>query len=385
MTKEERVLRAIRGEELDYLPSQITFADNSKYPAIAAKLGLPEGVSVDDYLENHIHISLTMHDMPLFLRNDIALMRELERKGYTGVDEEGGVVYDSWGLGIKIGEDGFFCCYSPLKGDKAQNDRARPFLPASFNRDILDMDLEDAVEAYQTPDPDKAENFDGMRADLEKYGGDLLVMPSGYLGIYERCYSLMGFESFMMECALRPELVGRLMDKITDYKVEVAKRKVAMGVKVAHHGDDLGVQTGGFFRLEMFRELIKPRIARLFSVYKEAGIPIMMHSCGNITSYIPDLLEIGLDALEPVQPCMDLEHLKAEFGDRLTLWGGIDTQQLLPFGTPEEVAAEAARVIRILCKGGRHIIAPSQEIMADVPIENIVALLNTIKKERYCM
>jgi uroporphyrinogen decarboxylase len=109
----------------------------------------------------------------------------------------------------------------------------------------------------------------------------------------------------------------------------------------------------------------------------------MMHSCGNITDYIPDLIEIGLDALEPVQPCMNLEYLKAEFGDRLTLWGGIDTQQLLPFGTPEEVAAEAARVIRILGKGGRHIIAPSQEIMADVPIENIVALLNTIKKERY--
>jgi uroporphyrinogen decarboxylase len=109
---------------------------------------------------------------------------------------------------------------------------------------------------------------------------------------------------------------------------------------------------------------------------------MIMHSCGDITPFIPDLLEIGLDMLEPVQPCMDLDALKRNFGDRLSFWGGIDTQHLLPYGTPEEVRAESRRVIRTLGKGGRYMIAPSQEIMADVPLANIIALLQTIAEER---
>jgi uroporphyrinogen decarboxylase len=107
-----------------------------------------------------------------------------------------------------------------------------------------------------------------------------------------------------------------------------------------------------------------------------------MHSCGDVTSFLPDLIEIGLDMIEPVQPCMGLERIKQLFGDQLSFWGGIDTQEILPHGTPAEVAAETKRVISILGKGGRYIIAPSQEVMVDVPAANIAAMLATIKAER---
>jgi uroporphyrinogen decarboxylase len=107
-----------------------------------------------------------------------------------------------------------------------------------------------------------------------------------------------------------------------------------------------------------------------------------MHSCGCITKFLPELIEAGLDVLEPVQPCMDLPFIKKEYGKHLTFWGGIDTQRLLPFGSPEDVRREVGETIRLMGKGGGHIIAPSQEVMKDVPLANIVAMLETILAER---
>lgn len=107
-----------------------------------------------------------------------------------------------------------------------------------------------------------------------------------------------------------------------------------------------------------------------------------MHSCGDITEFLPDLIDVGLDVLEPVQPCMNLDLLKKEYGKDLVFFGGIDTQELLPYGSPEDVKEMAVETIRTLGKGGGYIIAPSQEIMNDVPLENIVALVETILDER---
>ena len=132
----------------------------------------------------------------------------------------------------------------------------------------------------------------------------------------------------------------------------------------------------------MFQKILKPRIARLRKVYKDAGLAVMFHSCGNVTEFIPDLIEIGLDVLEPVQPVMDLSYIKKEFGRDITFWGGIDTQKILPYGTPEEVRKLASDAIRILGKGGGYIIATAQEVMKDVPIENVKALVETIISER---
>jgi uroporphyrinogen decarboxylase len=151
---------------------------------------------------------------------------------------------------------------------------------------------------------------------------------------------------------------------------------------VAHHGDDLGVQTGTLFSKAMFREFILPRLKRCWQVFNDANVPIIMHSCGCITDFIPDLIDIGLRVLEPIQPCMDLRYLKKEFGKDLVFWGGIETQKTLPFGTPAQVKDMARDAIRILGKGGGLIIAPSQEVMNDVPLENVKALVETIVEER---
>jgi len=186
------------------------------------------------------------------------------------------------------------------------------------------------------------------------------------------------FETVVSE----PKLAEELLEKITDYKIGVAKNFIKMKLDTGHVGDDLGTQNGPFVPPKVFQELLLPQYKRLFKVYKDAGWLMSMHSCGCITKFLPDLIEAGLNVLEPVQPCMDLPYIKKNYGKDLTFWGGIDTQQLLPFGTPADVRREAGATIRLLGKGGGHIIAPSQEVMKDVPLANIVALLETITAER---
>jgi len=379
MTKEERVLRVINHQDVDYLPSQITFADRTRDKEIGEALGIDPG-ELDGYLENHVHIALSAHDKALFYRNDHDTMAELKAAGFAGADWDNRMVYDAWGMGIKVGSDGFFACFHPLS--KTATPEVAEHMPPDVNREVLFQDIEEAVAGYNAPDLTREGLFDDMIKDLEELSGDFLVMPSGYFGIYERGYGLMSFQQFMTNMALKPKVVHELLDKITDYRVAYARKVVEMGFKVAHHGDDLGTQTGTLFSMEMFHEFVLPRLKRAWQPYNDAGIPIILHSCGCLTEFIPDMLEIGLRVLEPVQPCMDLAYLKREFGKDLVFWGGIETQNLLPFGTPDQVKAMARATIRTLGAGGGHIIGPSQEVMNDVPIENVKALVETIVEER---
>ena len=380
LTKEERVLRVINGKDVDYLPSQITFSDRTRDKAISEALGLSGPEALEEYLENHICITLCYHDKPLFFRNDREEMARLKELGFCGPHWDAKRVYDAWGMGIEVGSDGFNACFHPLQ--KQAGPEIAQFMPPDVNTEVLYQDIEDAVANYNAPDIARDRIFEEMRRDLKEQSGDFLVMPSGYFGTYERAYALMGFQEFMLNLTLKPNVVHRLMEKITEYKVAYAEKVVEMGFKVAHHGDDLGTQCGTFFDRGMFREFVLPYLKEAWQPYNDAGLPIIMHSCGCLTDFIPDLLEIGLRVLEPVQPCMDLAYLKREYGKDLVFWRGIATQKELPFGTPEEVKQMARDTIRLLGKGGGHIIGPSQEVMNDVPIENVKALVETIVEER---
>lgn len=384
MTKEERILKVIHRDTrgLDYLPSQISFADRTKMEELSKKMGFSTIKELDDYLENHLYLTWSYDDAPLFFRNSADIMKDYEKKGYCGVDLERGIVYDRWGIGIAMNTFGFVSVFHPLMRGQ-NNKKTAQYMPSDFNRKVLfAKDDEEAIGAYQPPDPNKEDNTLEMENALKTLSGDHLVFTSGYVGIYERAFHLLGFEKFMILLVENPKLLGKFLDKITGYKVKMAKKTVEMGFKVGHTGDDLGTQQAPLFSLKMFRATLKPRMQRLWNVWKNAGIPLIFHSCGNIIEFIPDLIEMGLDVLEPVQPCMDLKYLKREFGKDLVFWGGIDTQYLLPYETPGGVKKMAADTIRILGEGGGYIIAPAQEIMPDVPIENVKALVETINIER---
>lgn len=382
MSREERVLKILKREPVDYLPSQITFADRTRDKAIHKALRLPEDQTLDDYLENHLGISLTKADHPLFFRNDIEMMRELEGQGYCKIDVENNVVYDSWGMGIQIGSDGFFACFHPLR-DKSTQEFVEKWMPPRIHEAMLSDTLEERVKKWTPPDPNQEFNYDWMKRDLESNkNGDTFWFASGYFGLYERAYGMVGIPEFLENTILNPGMIAELLEKITDYKIGIAENVAKLGFKAGHMGDDLGTQVGPFFSMDTFQDLLLPNYKRLWQVYKDAGMYVFLHSCGHVTEFLPELIDIGLDLLEPVQPCMDLKFLKKEFGKDLVFWGGIDTQELLPYASPAEVKKMAAETIRTLGAGGGHVIAPAQEVMKDVPLENVAALVETIISER---
>jgi len=381
VTKKERMVKLLNKETVDFLPSGIEFSDPMRFPAIHKGLGLSDDVTLDDYLENHLGLAVTKQEKPLFYRNDIEMMKQFEADGFCKVDVENGVVYDSWGMGIKIGEDGFFACFHPLQ-NKLEKSFVEKWMPERIHKACRADTLKERIKYYTLPDPLTEGNFDEVVEAKEELDDELYIVPSGYFGLYERAYGLTSIPTLFENFLLEPAMVGDLLDKITEYRIEVAKKYVEIGFPCGHIGDDLGTQVGPFFSPVIFHELIAPRYKQIFKIFKDADMPMAMHSCGAITEFLPELIDLGLDMLNPVQPCMDQKYLKKEFGKDLIFWGGIDTQHVLPHGTVEEVKACTVDVMETLGAGGGLVVAPSQEIMNDVPLENIVAMLETIVENR---
>ncbi|VBB05225.1 uroporphyrinogen decarboxylase (uro-d) [Lucifera butyrica] len=364
MNREQLTLDVIRRKNTNYLPSQIEFTNLRKKMEIGEYLGLKTEAEVDSYLGNHIKWTTHLDDVPTKELYNQEKMVEAEREGRVTIHRDKGTVVDGWGMEFELTATTYFNMAHPLKEVSE-----KPELLANFKAPPLPVEIRDVL-------------FRSAEADLKKYSGDFLVYLSGYNGIWEKGYNLVGIEDFMCYLAAEPEIACRIMDVVCDYKVEMARECGKRGFKIGHFGDDLGTQISTLISEDMFVKYFKPRYAKVFAAFKEAGIPVQMHSCGRITPFIPHLIEIGLDVLEPVQTCMDIRFLKREYGNDLIFYGGVDTQELLAFKTPQEVYDETMRTIEILGKNGGYICGPSQEIMNNVPVENTIALAKAIRKSR---
>jgi hypothetical protein len=165
-----------------------------------------------------------------------------------------------------------------------------------------------------------------------------------------------------------------------------AKKLVEMGVDMIWVGDDIGAQNSMLISPKHWRRFLKPRMANFIAELKAINpqVKVAYHSDGNIFPIIPELIEIGLDVLNPVQPaCMDPARLKQEFGDRLCFWGSIDEQHTLPFGTPEDVMAEVTNRLRTIGRGGGLILGPTHHVQLDTPMENFWAMIHSITNTPY--
>lgn len=362
LNKAQLTYNVITRKNQTYLPSVVNFANLAKKMECAHFVGINTEDEFDRYLGNHIKFTVQLDDVASHDKDDKEKLDKALASGRTKFDEEKGILTNPWGLQFNISATSYFNLFHPLAGIEED--------PGIF-------------DAYKAPDTDNLDLLFGIAMeDLEKYGEEYLMYLSGYNGIWEKSYDLVDIQEFSMMMYTEPETAARLFDIVTDYKVEIAKGSIARGFKVGHHGDDLGTQTSTIFSEEMFLDLLLPRIRRIFKVYNDAGVPVQMHSCGNITPFIPHLIDAGLNILEPVQPCMDLAFLKREYGKDLIFYGGVDTQELLAFKSPEEVREGTLRTIEILGKDGGYICAPAQEIMNNVPAENVAALVGAIKEAR---
>jgi uroporphyrinogen decarboxylase len=207
-------------------------------------------------------------------------------------------------------------------------------------------------------------------------------------GIMEMAAWTRGFENYFSDFAINPEMLGYLMDTVLDLKMaywEKALSEVGEYVDVVQEADDFAGQFRMLISPEMYRKIAKPRHKKLFNfLHKHSNAKIFFHSCGAIRPVIPDLIEIGVDILNPVQVSavgMDSAELKREFGNEITFWGGgVDTQRILGDGTPQEVRDDVKRRIEDLAPGGGFVFATVHNIQPDVPPENIMAMWETLEE-----
>ncbi len=215
------------------------------------------------------------------------------------------------------------------------------------------------------------------RAIIGLFGGNLLEIGQ----------FLFRNDEFFVLLANEAERAADFLDKLTDHHLRNLERFLGLVgpyIDVVLFGDDLGMQTGPQISPRMYRRLFKPRHARLWKRAKElADVKVMLHSCGGLRELLPDLIDAGLDAINPVQiTCQGMEAagLKRDFGHDITFWGGgCDTRDILPHGTPEQVKAHVREQVRILSPGGGFVFQQVHNIMADVPPENIVAMFEAVQ------
>ncbi len=247
------------------------------------------------------------------------------------------------------------------------------------------------IENYTWPDPDHYD-YSVIPRTCEKYGDYAILNVGNRLNrtsVLKAAMYLRGMQQLMIDMALDPPLVDALLDKITSYYLAHNERIFKAGeglIDIFMMGDDFGTQKGLLISAEMFRRYFAPRLKEFATQAKSYGMKVMLHSCGGVRELIPDIIDIGVDILNPVQTNakgMIPEELKAEFGDKLCFHGGIDIQHTLPFGTVADVEREVKDRIRVLGKDGGYILVSTHNIQTDTPIENIMKMYQVAADFRF--
>jgi len=238
---------------------------------------------------------------------------------------------------------------------------------------------ERSLQGYTFPDPRDPRRFAELPAFIAAHPTRFRFVNIGF-SLFERAWSLRGMAELLVDMMEAPEWVDELFDAILAYNLELLDELLRYDIHGVLFGDDWGQQQGLLFSPALWRRFIKPRLAQMIAAVRRAGKVAMVHSCGKVQSLFPELIEIGLQVFNPFQPdVMDVYALKRQYEDRLTFYGGMSVQSLLPRGTPRQIRDEARRLMDEVGRGGGFIIAPSHHIPADVPVENMVAFIEAVR------
>ncbi len=378
----QRVLDAINHREPDRVPFDFgssieTGIVTSAYDRFIEVMGLEE--EPDDTLYNFFVDASGFKQVPENILRHLRVDTRgaeilLPSRPELSIEMEGTtmVARDEWGIKWAKPESSVYMdpVDSPLKGD---------------------LTIE-RINAFPWPDPDDEGRYAGLREEAKRLRETgCAVMLSLYgLGIFGMVRLLCGMESTFMDMVVKPSVIGRVFDKVLEFQMRCWENMLeAVGdcVDICFHGDDLGMQQGPIISPRMYRDIVKPIHAELFGHVKRAAktdVKTVYHSCGSVRKLIPDFIEIGVDALNPIQVSargMDTKELKNEFGDDLCFWGGgIDNQRVLPLGSVSEVKDEVERRIDDLAPGGGFVFGTVHTIQADVPPENIRAMWEALQE-----
>ena len=393
MNHRERVLTALHHKEPDRVPIDLGGNLNSgimavTYRGLRERLGLePRVTCVTDTMQQLAVVEKDVRDVlgvdtygiycephewrPGNLTDGSPAM--LPAKWNPQVQEDGSqVVFDPAGNAtMKMPHSGFY--FDPVHSPVAAATRISDldeYEDWIKNHDACPFYLDKSYEEL-------AQKAKGLRENTDYFIGAFFGAHIFFGGL-----DLRGVENFMIDLAVDPRFAGALMDRLVDGHMERFEhfaRTLGKYVDVIEVDDDLGMQDRPWISLEMYRKMIKPRQKRMFEFIKSnCDAYLLFHSDGSIYQFIPDLIEVGVDILNPVQfsaKDMDTRRLKREFGRELTFWGGgCDTQRVLPFGTPCEVREEVKRRIDDLAPGGGFVFTQVHNIQAGSPVENVVAM-----------
>jgi uroporphyrinogen decarboxylase len=347
MNSRERILAAINHQPVDRVPTDI-WATPEVMDKLRARFGSDEDVRQALHIDGIADIRPAYIGPPLTTCPDDA-----------GIDFK--VFYGVWGAGLQWMEHGTGRYLEQLN---------YPLANAMTSADL---------DAFRWPSADWFD-YAGFKAVAERHHAKQAVM-CGYMAPVYIHNILRGIEQSLMDPLAEPELTHELLRRACDFEYERHRRtfEAAPGlIDIAQVTDDLGNQNGPMFSLELYREFYKPHHQRFIKLCREFGIKVFHHDDGGMRTFLPDLVEIGIEILNPVQwncPGMELTALKNDFGKRVCFHGGVENQKILPFGTPDEVRAEVRHCIDALA--GDHtgyILAPCHNLQSLTPIENIVAM-----------
>lgn len=377
MNSRERVNLALNHQEPDRIPLDIGGTGVSQihltaYSNLRSYLNLPQTKPQIKILAEQL--ALFEEDIAKRLETDFVFLMPEPPSTYDLVFEDLGeyeAYTDEWGIGWK----------KPKRGGFYYDMYHHPLAQAETLADF---------KAYQMPDPLDDNRYKYLRRDAEKaYGqGKAVVLAGPGAGILEMYTWLRGFEQFYVDMALNHEFVTYMLDRLVEFKQAYWERALDdFGdlVTVACEHDDLAGQRNLLFSPDTYRKLLKPQQKKLFGFIKDqAPVKLFYHTDGAVRPLIPDLLEAGIDILNPVQfiaANMNLQELKRDFGRDLVFWGGgVDTQGVLGTGTPEQVKEDVKRNIEALAPGGGFVFATVHDIQANVSPENIMAMWETWKE-----
>ncbi len=232
------------------------------------------------------------------------------------------------------------------------------------------------LREYPWPDLEAAYRWQGVPERVAAWHERGLAVAAYAGSVFEHSWYLRGMEDLMMDLLAAPEIAHWFFERTAAFQQFAATQFARAGVDIIITGDDIAGQRGMLMKLGVWREFLKPRLAATVRAVKQARADtfVFYHSDGNVEAVIPELIEVGIDILNPVQPeCMDPAAMKLKYGDRLSFWGTVSVQQTMPFGTPEEVRAEVRSRIRTVGKGGGLILAPAHVLGPETSWDNIVA------------
>ncbi len=280
----------------------------------------------------------------------------------------GGV--DMWGIGWRPASNGWCTYYEPVEHPLSQAKTVKQ------------------IEDYDWPRIDWL-SIAHLKEDIRRFNQEdpkAIIFSIG--PFVEIAWAMRGFEQFLMDLAGQPALAEAVLGRVTALLKDITTRAVQEAdgaIDIIWSAGDVGMQTGMIFSPELWRERIQPFHRQLIEPFKRMGLRTRYHTDGAVIPIIEDLIEMGLDLLDPIQPRtkgMEAENLQELFGGRISFYGGVDTQGLLPFGSAREVENEVLRLIRVLGSNGGYVVAASNSVQPDVPIENVLALYRTAREYR---